>query len=62
MCMFFIDGERKIFFKFIISTTDGLHSLFFSETQKKTLSGDMPENVSVGFFLIINNVDIQTRS
>ena len=45
----FIDGERKIFFKFIISTWEGLNSSFFSETQKKTLSDDIPENTSIVF-------------
>ena len=38
----FIDGERQIY-----STCDGPNSFFSSKTQKKILSNDMAENMSV---------------
>ena len=45
----------------LYSICKGLNSFFSSETQKKILSNDMSENMSVVFFSVINSLDTQTR-
>ena len=51
----------KYFSGLLYSIGKGLNSFFSSETQKKIVSDDMPENMSVVSFSIINSLDIQTR-
>ena len=58
----FIHKEREKYVSSLLySIGEGLHSFFFSKTQKKTLSDDMSENIFVVSFSIINNLDTQTR-
>ena len=51
----------KYFSGLLYSICKGLNSFFSSKTQKKIVSDDMPENMSVVSFSIINSLDIQTR-
>ena len=51
----------KYFSSLLCNICEGLNSFFFSETQKKILSDDMSENMSVVSFSIKNSLDTQTR-
>ena len=51
----------KYFSSLLYSICKELNYFFSSETQKKILSDDMSENMSVVSFSIINSLDTQTR-